>query len=221
MRLAEPSFSSEAYRTESLLIRPIEPRDNPQLTQLISAVWGEFDSRTVYFDDPSIPAGIALPEESSQQSDDSLLNPEAMSLSQRYQNPAGQPVDRGYWVIEDLTSQRLLGGGGFAALIGPEADVCELQKLYLLPELRGLGMGSRLLSMILTQAAQAGYHEIYLESIPEMAGAVNLYEKFGFRHCPRKGTTGHWRCEIFMSRLLLPPAETDQALTPVTSASLR
>jgi len=192
-------------RLEGLMFRPLEPRDNPQLTQIIIDVWGEFDD-TVYFDDPGIPAGTAVLPSNLAEEDPThpheILHPEQMSLFQRYQTPAGQPVDRGYWVIEDVPNQRLLGGGGFAPLIGPEANVCELQKLYLLPELRGQGMGGQLLTVILTHAAQTHYREIYLESIPEMAGAVRLYEKFGFSHCPRKGTTGHWRCEIFMSRLL-------------------
>lgn len=188
-----------------LIIRPLEQRDNPQLTQLIIDVWAEFDD-CVYFDDPGIPAGTSTANLQDGNSVDlSNIHPEQLSLFQRYQSLPGQPRDRGYWVVEDPSTQRLLGGGGFAALIGNDPNVCELQKLYFLPELRGRGVGGQVINLLLHQAAQAGYQEMYLESIKEMSGAVQLYQKSGFRHCPRKGTTGHWRCEIFMTRLLSEP----------------
>jgi putative acetyltransferase len=185
-----------------LIIRPIQASDNQQLAQLISQVWAEFDDATTYFDDPEAAAG----SKAHRQNGLAELPLEMQPLNQLYQVPDGQPVDRGYWVIADET-QRILGGGGFAALIGPHPDagICELQKLYFHPDVRGQGLGRYLMTLILEQATQAGYREMYLESILEMAGAICLYEKFGFQWLTeRKGSTGHWRCTVFMSRPLTP-----------------
>ena len=48
-------------------------------------------------------------------------------------------ADREYLVVERAT--RVLGGGGFSALSAGDKEVCELQRMYFDPEIRGLGLG--------------------------------------------------------------------------------
>lgn len=43
-----------------------------------------------------------------------------------------------YWVVE--YEGEVVGGGGIAPLTGSEADICELQKMYFLPAIRGKGL---------------------------------------------------------------------------------
>jgi putative acetyltransferase len=100
-----------------------------------------------------------------------------------------------------------VGGGGFSRLKGTTETeaVCELQKLYFLPEVRGQGVGKRLLSLAINQAARLGYRDMYLESLPQMEKAMSMYEKFDFQPLiAPMGNTGHYNCTIFMCRSLEP-----------------
>lgn len=102
-----------------------------------------------------------------------------------------------YWVIEGPDGA-ILGGGGIAPLAGA-ADVCELQKMYFLPALRGLGLGRRLVLQALAEARALGYQRCYLETTAVLREATALYESLGFEHLPGPlGCTGHDACEICM-----------------------
>ena len=99
-----------------------------------------------------------------------------------------------YFVVED--GGRVLGGGGIGPLAGGEADVCELRKMYFLPELRGRGIGQRLLQECLAAARERGYRRCYLETRAGMEAAQKLYARMGFqRTCQPLGTTGHSACD--------------------------
>lgn len=166
------------------VIRPIRLEDNPQVCQMILSVLTEFGA---------VGEGYAY------------ADPETREMFKYYQTP-----DSGYWVIEDGHTSRILGGGGFSRLKGtpPEENICELQKLYFYPETRGLGLGKKLMALILDRATKIGYDEMYLETIPPMTAAISLYQKFGFDFIPcHKGNTGHQKnCQVYMSRLLQQPA---------------
>ena len=94
---------------------------------------------------------------------------------------------------------RVLGCGGMGPLAGGEADVCELRKMYFLPQLRGNGLGSALLTEILAAARRAGYRLCYLETLEHMDRARQLYGKFGFKAIAAPlGDTGHRVCNHWM-----------------------
>ncbi|WP_300668539.1 GNAT family N-acetyltransferase [Desulfoluna sp.] len=92
----------------------------------------------------------------------------------------------------------VVGGGGVASFQGSD-EVCELRKLFLLPESRGLGIGKDLAQRCLAFAELAGYRSCYLDTLAGMAGAIALYEKLGFRHLerPLDGTL-HGGCDVWM-----------------------
>lgn len=92
----------------------------------------------------------------------------------------------------------LVGGCGVAPF-SQRDDVCELRKLFLLPESRGLGIGKQLITDCLEYAKYKGYRKCYLDTLASMAQAINLYEKLGFRHLtkPLEGTI-HGGCDIWM-----------------------
>ena len=75
-----------------------------------------------------------------------------------------------------------VGGGGIYPTDGLAADTCELVKMYLLPEARGMGLGRELIEKSLTFAKEYGYQKVYLESMPELKQALKVYEKFGFEY---------------------------------------
>lgn len=100
-----------------------------------------------------------------------------------------------YFVVE--ADGRILGGAGVAPLDG-EAGVCELRKMYFLPELRGCGAGGALMHRCLDAARKLGYERCYLETLTGMDAAQKLYERFGFvRIDAAMGYTGHFGCNRF------------------------
>jgi putative acetyltransferase len=113
---------------------------------------------------------------------------------------AFQQEGRRYFIIEHDGS--VLGGAGIAPLPG-EPGTCELVKMYFRPQIRGLGVGKRLLQHCLDEARKLGYKQIYLETVVQMRAARGLYEHLGFRQIPHQmGNTGHFACDLFYFREL-------------------
>jgi putative acetyltransferase len=160
--------------------RPIEARDDPAVAAIIRAVMPEFGA-----DGP----GFAIHD------------PEVGAMSRAYVG-----ADAVYLVVE--LDGRVVGGGGIAPLRGGPPGVCELQKMYFLPELRGRGVGRALLLELLERARELGYRSCYLETLSGMDAAQRLYRALGFApRCAPLGATGHSGCDRWYER--------DLARTPV------
>lgn len=69
---------------------------------------------------------------------------------------------------------------GSVGLYAKSDGVCELRKMYLLPELRGKGHGRMLLERTLQRAKELGFTRIELETSSRLAQAIALYKKYGF-----------------------------------------
>lgn len=106
-----------------------------------------------------------------------------------------------YYVAEK--DNIILGGAGIYPSEGLTEGVCELVKMYLKKDARGLGLGRQLIEKSLAFAASAGYHTVYLETMPELRKAVSVYEKFGFEYLAGPmGNTGHFGCDVWISKKL-------------------
>lgn len=156
-------------------IRPIEARDDAAVAALIRRVMPEFGA-----DGP----GFAIHD------------PEVDTMHAAYRQPR-----RAYFVVE--RDGVVLGGGGIAPLDGGEADVCELRKMYFLPEARGIGAGSAMMQHCLDAARAHGFRRCYLETLTGMDAAQALYRRSGFIPlCSAMGGTGHHGCDRFFIREL-------------------
>ena len=80
-----------------------------------------------------------------------------------------------------------------------EGDVCEIQKMYFSPKIRGKGYGKLLFEKCIQTAKDLGYKQCYLESASQLKAAIHIYESFGFKHLDGAlGNTGHFSCGVWM-----------------------
>lgn len=98
-----------------------------------------------------------------------------------------------------LMNNTMVGGVGIFPTEGLPTDTCELVKMYLLPQARGIGLGKSMIEKAIVFAQQQGFSKIYLESMPELEKALTVYEKMGFRYLDGPmGNTGHIGCSKWM-----------------------
>lgn len=95
------------------------------------------------------------------------------------------------------------GGCGVYPTEGLPEGYAELVKFYLAADARGKGIGYQLLLQNIDLAKELGYTHLYLESFPELAKAVSMYEKAGFKPINQAlGNSGHFACNIWMVKQL-------------------
>lgn len=160
---------------ENWVIRKIEKKDNQGVAQLIRAV----------FDELNIPkVGTAY------------ADPYLDLMFEEYNKPKSV-----YYVVEK--DDRVVGVAGVAPLENEAETICELQKMYFLPETRGLGIGSQMMATCLKSAKDLGFESCYLETMPFMLDAQKLYKKVGFEYIDSPmGCTGHTSCPVWMLKKL-------------------
>ena len=166
----------KSFQLKEIGIRLIEEKDNLQLASIIRDTLKEFGANhpgTVYYDE----------------STDHLF--------QVFQN---EPRSI-YYVAE--TKNEIVGGAGIFPSPGLPDHTCELVKMYLLPEARGIGLGKKLIEKCIDAAKEKNFKYIYLETMPELKQALHTYEKFGFEYLDGPmGNTGHFGCDRWMLKQL-------------------
>lgn len=93
---------------------------------------------------------------------------------QHLEHKYGQPEGRLYIALVDGQV------AGCVALRKIDDERCELKRLYVRPEFRGLRLGEYLTKTIIEQARLVGYKELLLDTLPFLQSAIHLYEKLGF-----------------------------------------
>ncbi len=101
---------------------------------------------------------------------------ELASLPGKYAPPAGELL------LACAPAGDALGCVAVRPLDG--LKVCEMKRLYVRPAARGLGIGTALVGAIITSAQELGYAEMRLDTLPSMAEAFALYQRFGFVQIP-------------------------------------
>src|SRR5580658_5491788 len=102
-----------------------------------------------------------------------------------------------YYVAQN--GELIRGGAGIYPSPGLPEKTCELVKMYLIKQARGLGLGKQLIEKCISFASNQGFRQIYIETMPELKKAMDIYEKFGFNYLDGPmGNTGHSGCKIWM-----------------------
>lgn len=161
---------------DSVTIRPIQPADNAAIAKIIRTALTEFGANkpgTVFYDD---------------------------TTDHLFELFASTPKS-GYFIAEK--DGVIVGGAGYFPTEGLPGTTCELVKMYLNASVRGMGLGRKMIDYVLAAAKEAGYEEVYLETMPELNKAVKVYEQFGFHYLQGPmGNSGHNGCDIWMLRKL-------------------
>ena len=160
----------------NIVIRTIEPSDNAAIASIIRSALTEFGANkpgTVFFDE----------------STDHLF--ELFSST------------KGSIYFVALQNDQVIGGAGIYPTEGLPSGTCELVKMYLSKEVRGIGLGKMMIDKCIEAAEQLDYQKVYLETMPELRKAVAVYEKFGFEYLQRPlGNSGHDGCDIWMLKTI-------------------
>ncbi|MTK52540.1 GNAT family N-acetyltransferase [Paludibacter sp.] len=155
----------------TITLREIQPDDNHELAEIIRSVLSEH--------------GVARPGTV-------FTDPTTDALYQLFQTPGSV-----YWVV--AVDGKLSGGCGIFPTEGLPEGCAELVKFYVAASRRGTGLGKLLMQKCFESAVKLGYTQLYLESFPELAKAVGMYEKAGFHTIPRPlGNSGHTACTLWM-----------------------
>jgi putative acetyltransferase len=125
-------------------------------------------------------------------------------------DPEGTDAD-----LADLEAHYAARGGSFDVIADPSGSVVgcvgldridgrtvELRKMYLRPDVRGKGLGRRLLDHAVDQARRMGFARITLETASCLRTAIQMYRAYGFRESDE--TIHASRCDLAMYLDLLP-----------------
>ncbi len=83
-----------------------------------------------------------------------------------------------FWVVEQDTT--IVGTAAYQP-IGRGNNAVEIRKMYLLPQVRGCGLGRYLLKQLENAIAIKDYQEIWIETASILKEAVKLYEFNGYQ----------------------------------------
>jgi putative acetyltransferase len=160
---------------KDIFIRPIRTGDNAAIASIIRRTLAEFGANK--------PGTV-------------YFDPTTDDLFKLFSTP-----DSAYFIAE--VEGNVVGGSGVFPTKGLPEGCCELVKLYLLPEMRGQGLGLMLMEKCFQKAIDLGFSEMYLETMPELRTAIGLYEKAGFSFLTGPmGQSGHFGCDLWMIKHL-------------------
>lgn len=69
---------------------------------------------------------------------------------------------------------------GCAALAGSGDEYCEIKRLFVRPQYRGLHISGALIDRVVADARGIGYRHMRLDTFPFMESAIRLYRRYGF-----------------------------------------
>lgn len=114
-----------------------------------------------------------------------LADRDVIEVESAYLQVGGQ-----FWVVEQ--NDAIVGTAAYQPIARGQKAV-EIRKMYLLPEVRGQGLGRYLLQELETAIAINDYQEIWIETASVLEEAVKLYERNQYQ--PASGVETE-RCDL-------------------------
>ncbi len=165
----------QSFAFKSWLIRPWMPIDRFAAAQVIETVLAEY--------------GLGWEPEGADR--------DVLHVEDYYQNRGGE-----FWVV--MKNGQIVGTAAYYPIDRLESQsgsAVELRKMYLLPQVRGQGLGRFLLTHLETHIQSRGFTDLWIETASVLEEAVILYEKSGYE--PATGVETD-RCDrIYFKRLVL------------------
>ncbi|MFM5889932.1 MAG: GNAT family N-acetyltransferase [Dolichospermum sp.] len=158
------------YQYQDFIIRNWQEKDRTLASQVISSVLSEY----------------GLPWQ-PEEADKDVLQIEAYYLA-----TGGE-----FWVVEQ--ENQIIGTAAYYPINRGEKAV-EIRKMYLLPKVRGLGLGKFLLQQLETVISSRGFEQIWIETASILTEAVKLYESHGY--LPTTGVETS-RCDLVYVKYLV------------------
>ena len=116
---------------------------------------------------------------------------DVMEVEQAYHHTGGE-----FWIIAH--SDKIVGTAGYYP-VSRGNNAVEIRKMYLLPEVRGQGLGKFILKQLEDAIAERHFSEIWIETASVLTEAVQLYERNGYQPATGVETA---RCDrIYVKRL--------------------
>jgi GNAT superfamily N-acetyltransferase len=75
---------------------------------------------------------------------------------------------------------RAIGCGALRSLSATHDRTCEMKRLYVCPEGRGLGIGKKIAERLIQEGVRLGYSTMVLDTLNRLEAAIQLYESLGF-----------------------------------------
>ena len=107
-------------------------------------------------------------------------------------------TERSSYFVATINNEVVAGAGIFPTE-GLPFNTCELVKMYVSSVARGKGIGKLLLQQCIDEAKVNGFKRMYIETMPELTYAIDMYKKNGFTFISSSlGNSGHSGCDLFM-----------------------
>lgn len=86
----------------------------------------------------------------------------------------------------------------------------EMKRMFVAERWQGMGIGKRLMQAFLFEANRLGYQKVWLDTIPELQSALQLYCSFGFEKIAAYRFNPHPDA-IFLERLVSEPGSASSS----------
>jgi GNAT superfamily N-acetyltransferase len=120
------------------------------------------------------------------------LDSDILAIDETYDKSNGSC----FWVAETVVNDDYFNTQQLKQL----QSTCELKRMYVLHDFRRLGVGQKLLDIVIDFAKSVGYSRIVLDSSKALHPARALYLNNGFVDIPRYND--NYRADVFMERRL-------------------
>ena len=98
------------------------------------------------------------------------VDEELATFSGKYEEPDGS-----FFTAKD--GDEVIGCIGLRKI---QPEICEMKRLFVKNEYKGMGIGKELIKIIIEEGRKKGYKKMRLDTLPKMKAAQNLYKEFGF-----------------------------------------